>query len=72
MTTVTTADIAVFAEKVERLCEFLLEGMKKDGSEDVVIIQKLQEDATDLQTITQNSNVSIDGLSNYMKGVPNG
>lgn len=70
MTTVTTDDVRKFSERVERLCDFLIGGMDKDGSEDVVIIQKLKEDAKDLQLITRNSNVSIEGLSEFMKGAP--
>lgn len=69
MSTVTVDDIKNFAERVERLCDFLLGGLKKDGSKDVVIIQKLKEDAADLQRITINSNVSIEGLSDHMKGL---
>lgn len=70
MTTITVEDVRAFAEKVERLCEFLTQGMEKDGSEDVVAIQKLQDEAADIQQITRNDNVSVAGLANYMKGVP--
>lgn len=69
MTVVTVDNIREFAEQVERLCDFLLGGVEKDGSEDVVILQKLKQDATDLQLITRNSNVSIEGLSNHLKGM---
>jgi hypothetical protein len=63
-------DIKEFAERVERLCEFLLAKVDKDGSADVVTLQKLKEEATDIQV--NNTNVvseSIAGLSEYMKGV---
>ncbi len=62
-------DIRTFAERTERLCDFILLGMEKNGSEDVVVIQKLKDDAADLQHITRNANISIEGLSEFMKGV---
>lgn len=70
MTTATVSEINDFASRVERLCEFLLIGMKKHGSNDVVIIQKLQEDAANLQFTTSNPSLGIDGLADFMKGVP--
>jgi hypothetical protein len=69
MTTVTVDDVKNFAQRVERLCDFLLAGMEKDGSKDVVVVQKLKEDAADLQHITRNSNVSIEGLDDHMRGI---
>jgi len=69
MATVTVDDIKRFAERVERLCDFILGGLEKDGSNDVAVVQKLKEDAADLQNITRNSNVSIEGLSEHMKGL---
>jgi len=63
-------DIKEFAIRVERLCDFLLAKMDKDGSNDVIELQKLKEEAADIQL--NNSNVvseSIFGLSEYMKGV---
>lgn len=65
-----TVDIKDFAIRVERLCEFLLAKMDKDGSKDVVALQNLKEEAADIQA--DNSNViseSISGLSEYLKGV---
>lgn len=70
MYTVTVDDIKRFAERVERLCDFLLEGMNKDGSADVDVILKLKKDAVSLQDIKQNSNMSIQGLDEYMRGIP--
>jgi hypothetical protein len=32
MSTVTVQDITEFAERVERMCEFIIEGVEKDGS----------------------------------------
>jgi len=66
----TTVDIKDFAIRVERLCEFLLAKVDKDGSKDVVALQNLKEEAADIQA--DNSNViseSISGLSEYLKGV---
>jgi len=66
----TKTDIKEFASRVERLCEFLLAKMEKDGSKDVVELQNLQDEAADIQV--NNTNVvseSIAGLSEYMKGV---
>ena len=70
LTMQTTVDIKDFAIRVERLCEFLLAKMDKDGSKDVVALQNLKEEAADIQA--DNSNViseSISGLSEYLKGV---
>jgi hypothetical protein len=63
-------DIKEFAIRVERLCDFLLAKIEKDGSNDVIALQKLKEDAADIQI--NNTNVvseTISGLSEYMKGV---
>jgi hypothetical protein len=63
-------DIKEFAIRVERLCDFLLAKIDKDGSKDVVELQKLKEEAAEIQL--NNTNVvseSIFGLSEYMKGV---
>jgi hypothetical protein len=63
-------DIKEFAIRVERLCDFLLAKMDKDGSNDVIALQKLKEDAANIQI--NNTNVvseTIFGLSEYMKGV---
>jgi len=70
MSSPNVEDIRTFAEKVERLCDFILDGADKDGTADVVAIQKLKDDARDLQGIKRNANISIDGLSNFMKGMP--
>lgn len=65
----TVNDIRGFAERVERLCDFLLQGLEADGSPDVVILQILKEDAADLQNITKNANISIKGLDDFMRGI---
>lgn len=68
MSSPNVEDIRDFAERVERLCDFILGGLTKDGSDDVAALQKLQKDAADLQSIKRNANVSIEGLSGFMKG----
>lgn len=69
MSTVTVSNIIDFAERVERVCDFILEGIEKDGSHDVTVIQNLKKDAADLQFIKKNSNISIEGLDDYMRGL---
>ncbi len=69
MSTVTVDDIKNFAQRVENMCDFILHGLEKDGSEDVVVVQKLKEDAADLQFISKNSNISIEGLDDHMRGI---
>lgn len=66
----TTEDLRDFAERVERLCQFLLTKTNQTemNSDDVAVIRKLKEDAADFQ------NVRIDafyhGLDNYLRGFP--
>lgn len=61
-------DIKKFAERVERLCDFLLTKTKRDGSDDVKIIEDLASDAANLQ---HPQTLNINGLNDYMNGVPN-
>lgn len=61
-------DLEDFARRVERLCDFLLDKFPfKDGSDDIVIIQKIKSDAADLQTVA-NTQVNIEGLHAYIHG----
>lgn len=64
------SDIVKFAERVERLCDFLINEYThengRDGSEDLKVLEVLKEDAADLQN---NISASIEGLHNYMNGV---
>lgn len=70
---VKVVDIVEFARRVERLCEFLLDGLEeKDGSDDIVAIQKLKEDAADLQVSRDPLSInrlSITGLHDHMKKI---
>lgn len=60
-------DIKDFALRVERLCDFLLNKIDiKDGSDDVVIIQKLKDDAADLQF--EADSMFFKGLNEYIHG----
>lgn len=61
-------DLEDFAIRVERLCNFLIDKFPfMDGSEDITVIQKLKEDAADLQTKSRNQ-VTLEGLHTYMRG----
>lgn len=66
-------EIREFAERVERLCDFLLGKLSsengRNGTADIVIIEQLKDDAADIHT----GNVKViaetlTGLSDYMKG----
>jgi hypothetical protein len=61
-------DITEFARTVERLCDYLLENVEKDGSKDVVIIQELKEDAANVQVFHSKANL-LKGLDNHMRGL---
>lgn len=54
-------EIKGFAERVERLCEFLIENMDHDESR--VEVQKLKDDAADIATggIKINTVLELDG-----------
>lgn len=63
-------DIKEFAIRVERLCDFLLAKVDKDGSNDVKVLQDLKEDASHIQFNDTNVvSETIAGLSEHMKGV---
>lgn len=57
-----------FAEKVERLCEFLLDKVPNNSEERTEIV-KLKEAAGDLQFDPDYTGL-LDGLSNHMRGIP--
>lgn len=76
MATVTTKTIEIkeFAQRVERLCDFLLarndESVIREGSDDFRVLERLKEDAADL--IFDNAEPvsrTLEGLHNYMNGV---
>lgn len=62
-------NISEFAERVERLCNFFIDQAKRDGSDDIKVIQELKEDAANLQfSKEQRVTETLDGLAAYMKG----
>ena len=63
-------DVKDFAERVERVCDFLLDKSERDGSEDRKVIEDLKNDAADIQFEKIKLNLDpLVGLSVYMKGV---
>jgi hypothetical protein len=63
--TTKNLNIKDFAERVERLCDFLLRNLELDGSADVVVIQRLKEEAADIQF----KDSSVQGLDDFMRGI---
>lgn len=68
MTVVKKTDVVDFARRVERLCDFLLDKVSKDGSADVTAVQNLKDDAADLQ-LDNNEIEILSGLDSHMRGV---
>ena len=66
-------DVAEFASRVERLCDYLLNKVRDekamDGSSDLRVIHDLRNDAADL-SLGHGAPVSanLEGLSDFMKG----
>lgn len=61
-------DLEDFAIRVERLCDFLLDKVPFiDGSEDVQEIQKIKDEAADLQ-VSSRKKITIEGLHAYLHG----
>lgn len=60
-------DLKEFAQRVERMCDFFLNRVEKNGSQDRKVIEDLKEDAADLQ-IHESKSSTVDGLRNYMHG----
>jgi hypothetical protein len=69
MPTINGVDTEEFGRRVERLCDFLLTKVSKDGSDDVKVILDIQEDAANLQ-FSGVDEMDFSGLSSYMKGAP--
>jgi hypothetical protein len=69
VTTAKKIQIKEFAQRVERLCDFLLAQVKdneESGSDDLLVIKSLKEDAANLQFDQLRT---FDGLDNFMKGL---
>lgn len=68
-------DVKKFAERVERLCDFLLDRLSEDegrtGSDDQKILEDLKDDAANLQMFgSRMSAKTLSGLHDYMHAVP--
>ena len=65
-----SVEIREFAQRVERLCEFLLTSLdaKDSGTTDVLVIKKLREDAADIQ-FNRSDITKFDGLDDFMRGL---
>lgn len=75
MSTLTIQDLHRFAEKVENLCNFFLEKLseenQRDGSVDVMVLENLKKEASDIQLVKiAPTEISIFGLDSYMRGIP--
>lgn len=69
-------DVIDFATRVERLCIFLIdkyiEERSRDGSDDLIALEKLRDDAADMISGNAKFSVSrtLDGLSNALSAGP--
>jgi hypothetical protein len=64
-------EIRKFAEKVERLCDFLLSKYDlKDDSSDIKVIEDLKEEAANIQFGWAAALETLDGLDDFMRGLP--
>lgn len=67
-------NIKEFAERVERLCDYILSRLSaeqaRSGSKDVMVLERMKEDAADIQfdrvSLTENT---LLGLYDHMFGV---
>jgi hypothetical protein len=57
-----------FAERVERVCDFFLAQLDRNGSQDVKVIEDLKADAIEIQANAPPA--FIEGLNDYMSGLP--
>lgn len=66
-------DIKKFAERVERLCDFLIGKIKDEGetdTNDLKVIEDIKEDAADISSNrVPISSQTIAGLRDYMSGI---
>ena len=72
MTMLKQIEIKEFAKRVERLCDFLLAQVtdkEELGSEDILVIKDLKEDAADLQFDREHISHTVKGLDSFMKGL---
>ncbi len=68
-------DIVEFAREVERFCDFFLDDLSasnsRDGSPDVMVLEKLKDNAAEIQTYydKETKTGAIRGLDSYMTGL---
>lgn len=65
-------NITKFAERVERLCDFVLKQIdpeEKNGSEDLKVIEDLKQDAANIQ-FNRSGGGSFKGLHDFMNNIP--
>lgn len=60
-------NLVEFCEKVERLCDFFLDQIPRDGSERVSVLEDIKTEAQNLQDQTRKE-ISFQGLDAYMRG----
>jgi hypothetical protein len=61
-------DFREFAERVERLCDFILSRIPNDSA-DKRVVEQLKEDAADFQTKYEFHSISLFGLDDHMRGI---
>lgn len=66
-------NIKEFAERVERMCDFFLGRLSdedsRDGSHDIAVIEKLKQDAADIQfNRFSPTTMALQGLDAHMRG----
>ena len=62
-------DLVEFCQKVERLCDYFLSKIPRDGSNSVRILEDIKTDAQTIQDQTRKE-ISFQGLDAYMRGHP--
>jgi hypothetical protein len=66
-------EITDFARRVERLCDFFLNQVSREGQRDdspnLKVLDDLKEEAADIQTYYKETSESLKGLNDYMKGL---
>lgn len=67
-------EVKEFAVRVERICDFFISRISEEardlGSDDFKVLQELKDEAADLQFGVGVTTAGIEGLSDYIKGVP--
>ena len=72
MPTAKEIEIKEFAQRVERVCDFLLAKASdagETGSDDILVIEELKNDAADIQFGRKESLNLFSGLEKHVKGL---